>query len=219
MSEDSFPKAYKDGIKEFFGREFKVSPDVLIPRPETETMIEMVLSLAGRSYLPGVKVPSSVLPERSRILEVGTGSGCVAISLALELLSAEVVASDVSSEALAIARENAEGFGAKVKFVQSDLLKNVEGSFDVIVANLPYVDRSWNWISGVGHEPELALYAKNGGLELIFKLIEQAKDRTKYLILEADPCQHEKIISRAEAGGFKFLRVSGFQLLFIFGER
>ena len=72
MNED-YPKAYKDGKAEFYGREFMVSPDVLIPRPETETMVEMVLSLAGKAYLPGVKAPERKLPKNPKILDVGRG--------------------------------------------------------------------------------------------------------------------------------------------------
>ena len=219
MNEGSWPKAYKDGAQEFFGREFLVSPDVLIPRPETEAMVEMVLSLAGKEYLPGVAVPDSVLPEKPRILDVGTGSGCVAVTLKLELPEAEVSACDISLPALEVAEKNARRLKAEVEFMKSDLLSAVGkcDKFDVIVANLPYVDRSWPWISGVECEPDLALYAEDGGLELIFRLLEQAAGRTKYLILEADPYQHKKIVSFAEKRDYKLIRKSGFQLLFVFG--
>ena len=222
MSEDLLPRAYREGRAEFFGREFLVTRDVLIPRPETEAMVEMVMSLAGKPYLPGVAVPASVLPERPRILEGGTGSGCVAVSLKLELPEARVAACDVSEKALKVAAKNAEKFGVLgeetgVEFVKSDLLSAVGkcDKFDVIVANLPYVDRGWPWLSGIEDEPEIALYAGDGGLELIFRLLEQARGRTKYLILEADPCQHERIVSFAEKRDYKLMRKSGFQLLFV----
>ena len=215
MSEDSFPKAYKDGFKEFFGREFKVSPDVLIPRPETETMVEMVLSLAGKSYLPGVKVPESVLSKHPKILDVGTGSGCVAISLKLEIPEAEVYALDISKPALKVAEENAKRLKAKVNFFESDLLSNVpkDETFDVIVANLPYVDKTWPWIKSIEHEPEVALYAGDGGLELILKLLKQVQDRTKYLILEADPVQHDRIRIESQENQFKVLKTNNYQIL------
>ena len=223
MKESKKPKAYTEGRAEFYGREFLVTPDVLIPRPETEAMVDMVLSLAGKSYLPGVAVPDAVLPANPRILDVGTGSGCVAVTLKLELPGAEVTACDVSERALKVAMENAEKLGVGggetgVKFVKSDLLSALKkrDEFDAIVANLPYVDRSWPWLSGIEDEPEIALYAGDGGLELIFRLLEQARGRTKYLILEADPCQHEKIVSFAEKRDYKLLRINGFQLLFVF---
>ena len=214
MNEGSWPKAYKDGVQEFFGREFLVSPDVLIPRPETEAMVEMVLSLAGKEYLSGVAVPERVLPERPRILEVGTGSGCVAVTLKLELSEAEVFACDVSLPALKVARENAKRWGALVEFEKSDLLEKYEGEkFDVIVANLPYVDRSWPWLQNLEFEPDLALYAEDGGLEIIFRLLKQAQNRANYLIIEADPCQHEKIKEEIKKYKYEVIKINNYQLL------
>lgn len=211
---EGLPKAYREGRAEFFGREFAVTPDVLIPRPETETAVEMVMSLAGKPYLSGLKVGESKLPKNARILDVGTGSGVIAVTLKLELPEAEVVAVDISEEALKVAEENARRLGAEVEFVQSDLLESVSGNFDVIVANLPYVDRDWEWLdSSLRFEPEEALYAKDEGLEIIFRLLEQVKDRTKYLILEADPVQHGRIMEKC-----KVVRVNGYQLLAVFGE-
>ena len=223
MNEDLLPRAYKTGAQEFFGREFLVNPDVLIPRPETEAMVEMVLSLAGKSYLTGVVVPPAVLPKCPRILEVGTGSGCVAVTLKLEMPEAEIFACDVSEKALKVAVKNAEKFGVLdgktgVKFAKSDLLSAYEKrdenepDFDVIVANLPYVDRSWPWITGVGSEPEIALYAGDGGLELIFKLLKQVRNRTKYLIIEADPVQHDRIAEEIKNCGYELVKISGYQL-------
>ena len=220
MKESKKPKAYQDGFVEFYGLKFLVTPDVLIPRPETEAAVDLILSLAGVPYLSGVSVPPSVLPERPRILDVGTGRGCIAVTVKKKLPEASVFTCDVSTKALEVARKNAEKNGVEVEFLESDLLENVSGKFDVVVANLPYVSRDWEWLDkeALGYEPDLALYAGDGGLEIIFRLLEQARNRTKYLILEADPCQHEKITSRAKSQGYKLLKVSGFQLLFIFGE-
>ena len=201
----------------FYGRDFDITPDVLIPRPETEMMVDAVLNLAGKSYLPGVKPAPMVLPRNPRILDVGTGSGCVAISLALELSEAAVTACDVSKKALMVAKKNAKNLGAKIEFVESDLLSDVLGDFDVIVANLPYVDADWDWIDkkALSREPAIALYAGEGGLALIKKLIGQAaKRKTKYLILEADPCQHEKVIQYARNYNYSLLETRGFCLVF-----
>lgn len=220
MSEN-WPEAYKKGYQDFYGRDFLVSPDVLIPRPETETIIDKVKLLAGQSYLPGIKAPARKLPENPLILDVGTGSSCVAVTLKLEIPEAEVIGLDISSKALHIARENAEKLGANVDFVQSDLLDNYHGGTpDVIVANLPYVDRDWEWLDkeALDAEPELALYAPDRGLSLIFKLINQAKilwknsKDKKWLILEADPCQHEEIIKYATERGISHVKTSGFIL-------
>ncbi|MBQ7802428.1 peptide chain release factor N(5)-glutamine methyltransferase [Candidatus Saccharibacteria bacterium] len=235
MSEDSLPKAYKLGKAEFFGREFIVSPDVLIPRPETETAVEIVLSLAGKSYLPSVKVGPSKLPENPRILDVGTGSGCIAETIKLELPEANVTALDVSEKALEIAKKNAKNLGlldekTGVKFEKSDLLKIYQSaeqnseSFDVIVANLPYVSREWDWLeapesAGIKFEPELALFAEEDGLALIYRLLEEInelsrkKPFTKFLILEADPIQHRDIVAMAKSRGFSLLEIRGFQIL------
>ncbi len=207
------PKAYIDGVVNFYGRDFLVNSSVLIPRPETEAAVDLVLSLAGRTYLPGVVVPAAVLPEKPRILDVGTGSGCIGITLSLELEDAVVKIVDISAEALAVAEKNSKRLGGNVEIIKSDLLGSVSGDFDVIVANLPYVDKNWAWLDkkALSFEPSLALYAEDGGLEIIFRLLEQAVARTKYLIIEADPSQHERIIKKAV--GFCCLRTSGFQLL------
>ena len=200
---------------DFYGREFVVNPDVLIPRPETELMVDMVLSLAGKSYLPGVKPGKAVLPEDMTILDVGTGSGCVAVSLKLELPQATVVASDVSEKALAVARENARRLGAGVEFVQADLLDRIVAQPDIVVANLPYVDENWEWIDkeALGKEPSLALYAEGGGLALIKRLIGQVTERgIRHLVLEADPCQHERIAMYAEEKGLMINQTRGFIL-------
>ena len=151
------PLAYIFGTKEFYGRNFRVTRDTLIPRPETEALIDLAKTLNAQ-----------------KILDVGTGSGCIAITLALEMPQTEIEAVDISPKALEIAQENAKNLGAKVKFYQSDLLENTE-KYDIIVANLPYVDKNWDWLGPeLDYEPETALYADDGGLELIKKLINQA---------------------------------------------
>ena len=204
-------------LADFYGRDFIITPDVLIPRPETEMMVDAVLNLAGKAYLPGTKPSARVLPKNPRILDVGTGSGCVAASLALELPEAHVAACDVSEEALKVAKENAKTLGAKIKFVKSDLMNDISGDYDVVVANLPYVDEDWDWIDreALSKEPAIALYAEDGGLALIKKLINQvAKREVKYLILEADPCQHERIITYAANNNYSLFETRGFVLIF-----
>ena len=200
---------------DFYGREFIITPDVLIPRPETEMIVDAVLNLAGKAYLPGVKPAPRVLPKNPRILDVGTGSGCIATSLALELPEARVSACDISEKALDVAQKNAAKLGAKVEFLKSDLMNDVDGDFDVVVANLPYVDEDWNWIDkeALAREPAIALYAKDGGLALIKKLISQAtKRKVPYLILEADPCQHRQAIECADVCDYRLFKIHGFCL-------
>lgn len=206
---DGVPLAYMLREKEFYGRMFRVTPEVLVPRPETETLIDLAKELD--------------LSARPQFLEVGTGSGCIAVTLALEFPQAFVVATDVSDDALLVAEANDESYEGRVEFYQGDLLRDLpEGvaGFDVLVANLPYVDSEWEWLDkkSLSYEPELALYAEDGGLALYKELIRQLKERgrefSRYAIFEADPCQHEDLIRFAEENGLKHLKTQGFGLVF-----
>ena len=199
----------------FYGREFRVNPDVLIPRPETEMVVDTVLNLVGKPYLPGVRPSEARLPRDLTVLDVGTGSGCIAVTLKLELPEAHVVASDVSEKVLAVAKENAERLGAEVEFMQADLLDDAIITPDLVVANLPYVDKNWDWIDkkALSKEPSLALYAEDGGLAIIKRLIDQVTERgIKHLILEADPSQHQRIIDYADKKGLTLGETRGFAL-------
>ncbi len=198
----------------FYGREFLVNEDVLIPRPETEQLVDMVLTLAGKPYLPGMKAPKRILPAHPKILDVGTGSGCIAITLKKELPEANITATDISEKALKIAQKNAETLDAPLTFIISHLLENVKFTPDVIVANLPYVDENWDWLDkeALAKEPSIALYAEDGGLKLIKEFIDTAT--TKHLILEADPCQHQAIINYAKKKGLSHRETRGFILYF-----
>ncbi|MBO4855479.1 peptide chain release factor N(5)-glutamine methyltransferase [Candidatus Saccharibacteria bacterium] len=184
------PLAYITGVKDFYGRQFIVTPDVLIPRPETEVLIEI-----AKGFKP------------TKILDVGTGSGCIAITLAKELPNAQITGVDISEKALKIAQNNAQKYHAKVNFRQSDLLNGLENTekFDLIIANLPYVDRDWGWLGlELQFEPKTALFAEDGGLELIKKLIQQAPEHLEQggcLLLEADKTQHQKIVDFAVKTG------------------
>ncbi len=207
-------KSPSSRFQDFYGRDFWVTKDTLIPRPETEQLIDAVLNLAGKPYLPGVKPSKRVLPEAPTILDVGTGSGCIAITLALELPEAKVYASDISKKALKVAQKNAANLGAPISFIIAYLLKKVKFTPDVIVANLPYVDPDWDWLDkeALSREPALALYTEDHGLALIKELIDTAS--SKYLILEADPCQHAEIISYAQQQSYTLIDTRGFILSF-----
>lgn len=196
------PLAYIRGSQEFYGREFMVTPDVLIPRPDTEVLIEMI---------NGPAKPGSLL------LDVGTGSGAIAITAALENPNLVVEACDVSPAALKIAMHNAKKLGAKIKFFESNLLAGTTKQYDIVVANLPYVSRVWQRSAETNAEPDLALFANNDGLELIYELIKQAPVRTAQsgqLILEADPRQHSAIEKAAHQSGFRLVAAKGFGLAF-----
>jgi release factor glutamine methyltransferase len=161
------PLAYILGVAPFCGREFQVNPNVLIPRNETEELVEHLLSWLKANNR-----------NNGRVLDVGTGSGCVAITLKKERPSLSVVATDISPEALAVARANAATHEADITFYQSDLLTNLPNEqFDLIVANLPYIPSGElaNISPEVTNfEPVLALDGGGDGLALIRKLLTQA---------------------------------------------
>lgn len=155
------PIAYLVGSREFYGRDFAVSPAVLIPRPETE----LIVDLAKARVAP------------ARIVDLGTGSGCLAITLALELPQAEVTAVDRSPEALAVARGNAERLVARVRFLESDWFDAVAGErFDLIVSNPPYVADGDPHLSAgdLRFEPALALSCGADGLDAIRRIVAEA---------------------------------------------
>ena len=154
------------GTVEFCGHTFRCDKRALVPRPETEQLIELLIS----QFKPETAF--------SRMVDVGTGSGVIALTLAAEFPKAEIVGADISEDALMLARENAERLGLvdRVRFLRSNLLADVQPGFDLIVANLPYVsteDRQ-NLSREVLHDPEVALFAGARGDELVRQLIAQA---------------------------------------------
>ena len=197
------PIAYIIGWKEFYGRQFEVTPDVLIPRPETESIIELVKRLD--------------IPDGTAAVDIGTGSGCIAITLKLEVPSLQIHASDISEPALKIARQNSKNLGADITFHQSDLLQSLTSNlYPLIIANLPYVDTSWQ-TRGIDFEPPVSLYASEGGLALIKKLIKKAVGIQKagnWLVLEADPRQHGEIIAHANTYAYTHVFTEGYCIAF-----
>jgi len=209
------PIAYILGKKEFYGRDFTTTPDVLIPRPETENLIESVLEITKKLNANNSQKEKS--SQSLKLLDIGTGSGAIAITLALELPNVQVFASDISEEALSVAAQNATDLGAKIEFAKSNLLQNIcNKKFDIITANLPYVAREWKTSPETSHEPEIALFAGKNGLELIEKLIKQAPNSLKsngFLVLELDPCQIETTKEIASEFGFSTVEEKPFTLV------
>ena len=204
---DRVPVAYIIGHKEFYGRLFQVTTATLIPRPESETMIDLLKELV--QHTP----PRLLGAPRLRLVDVGTGSGCIGITAKLELPELDVTLADISRHALMVATKNSQTLQADVAILQSDLLTGYPLQPDFILANLPYVDRDWNTPPELEHEPELALFAEDNGLQLIKKLIKQADPQlTKggYLLLEADTTQLDTITQFAAAYNFKEVERRGF---------
>jgi len=176
------------GTVEFCGETFLCDKRALVPRPETEQLVELV--------------ESRIEKREARIVDVGTGSGVIALSLAKKFPEAQIFAVDISADALGLARENAVrlNLNERVQFLRSDLLKNVEGFFDLIVANLPYIaaqDRR-TLSREVLSDPEVALFSGARGDELVRELIEQAPARLRpggLLALEIGLGQGEALLS------------------------
>jgi len=176
------PTGYIIGYREFWNLDMEVGPGVLVPRPETEFLVEEALSRLSPADpgQRGVTEPAGAAPPaHARIADVGTGSGCVSVALARWLPGSVIVAIDTSDEALAVARRNAERHGVtgRVRFVRADLLAGVEGPFDAIVSNPPYVPVAD--IAGLqpevrDHEPPQALAGGDDGLDVIRRLVPEA---------------------------------------------
>jgi release factor glutamine methyltransferase len=192
------PVQYIRGRTEFYGREFSVDSRVLIPRPETELVVEEAL----RRISP-----------TARVIDVCTGSGCIASTIALERTGLQMFACDLSVGALIVAQQNARSLGAKVRFTAGDVLSHVGGRFDVITANPPYVPaahveglqtevRSW--------EPTMALTPGKSGTEVIERLFAQALPLITdegFLIFEIGYSQSEEVAAIGRAAGWKIIDI------------
>ncbi|MBI3963920.1 MAG: peptide chain release factor N(5)-glutamine methyltransferase [Candidatus Kerfeldbacteria bacterium] len=188
------PVAYLTGVKEFYGREFLVTPEVLIPRPATETLVDAVRNATPPTYA-------------GSILDVGTGSGNIAITLALERPRVQVTATDSSTAALTVARANAIRLGAHVPFLQSDLLRHEALSTpDILVANLPYLPQEVptypEEIAAHRYEPASALYGGGtqgeGLIEELVRSLAQRGWRPSLVLLEIDPRQETHLTELAK---------------------
>jgi release factor glutamine methyltransferase len=221
------PVQYLTGKQEFWGLEFEVTPDVLIPRPETEHVMEVALARLGERGLK-IHMDTGAPREKLRVADVGTGSGCLAVALAWELPHAEVFATDISAPALEIARRNAarHNVADRIHFLQSDLLAGLAQTdpsgvvarhavpaqtqkapqFDLIVSNPPYIAR--NEAAHLqhevrDHEPHAALFGGPTGVEMYQRLIDQARDLLRdrgILVLELghDSAEHVRKIFDAQ---------------------
>jgi release factor glutamine methyltransferase len=195
------PVAFITGHREFWGLDFEVSRDVLIPRPETELIVQSVCE--RRPERTGVR----------RIVDVGTGSGCLAVSLAHEFPSARVLATDISEAAIAVARRNAaQHVDGRVAFVRSDLLEAVSGPVDVIVSNPPYVPSGVSLAQDiVRFEPAVALYSGEDGMTSLERLISSAGSRLAsggLFVVEFGFGQDEQVQAIARAAGWRDVSIA-----------
>lgn len=199
------PVAYITGSKEFWGMPFAVNRAVLIPRPDTETLVEAVLEIA-------LKNPSA---ENLSILEIGTGSGALACALASELKNCRITATDISAAALAVARSNAAvlGLAERITFVHSDLFEAIDNRFAIIAANLPYVTsvEYENLAREIrDYEPKLALWGGSDGLSIIGRLLGTARDFLLphgKLALEIGANQGKALTRLLQANGYTKMQI------------
>ncbi|MCE0522981.1 MAG: peptide chain release factor N(5)-glutamine methyltransferase [Methylacidiphilales bacterium] len=190
------PLEYLLGATTFAGHRVLVTPDVLIPRPETEILLEEAIKLIDPEGLP--------------VLDVGTGSGILALALAKKFPRLEIIATDISPAALAVARRNGEGAG-KIRFLESDLMEepSLPEHFQMIIANLPYIPsgRIAGLMREVRHEPGLALDGGADGLDLVRRLITQSAGRTRYLALELGDGQTGEAKTLCLGAGYALIRI------------
>ncbi len=172
---DNYPLQYIIGDVNFYGRKFIVNENVLIPRFETEELIEKTL----------IKIKEVFADDNIAILDIGTGSGAIGITLKAILPNSHVTCSDISKSALNVAKINAENLNQEIAFIQSDIFEKIESKFDLIISNPPYIDKEEEIEAQVfKHEPHLALFAKEKGTAMYRQILSEAKRylKERYLL-------------------------------------
>ena len=196
---EDVPLSHLVGFEYFYDRKYKVTKDVLSPRMETEELIYKVIEYVKASN-----------KNKFKILDLCTGSGIIAITLKKELdqFSIDIAASDVSEEAIEVAKENAQSHDATIKFIKSDIFNNIDDRFDIIVSNPPYIDRKDEVTmkdNVLKYDPHLALFAEEEGMYFYRKIIEQANDylnENGVMFFEIGYDQKDKIIKLADINGY-----------------
>ncbi len=201
------PMAYILGHKEFYGRNFIIEKSVLVPRPESEDVVELALLLAHKD-------------KPLQVLDLGTGSGCLGITIQLERPKWRVTLSDIDAVALGIAHKNARKFQIdnKVSYRRQDLLHSDTSPYDLVVANLPYVPSSIQSKPDLQAEPKIALFSGRDGLShyrSLFSLLQRRKHHPLFLITESLTNQHQQIENLAKPAGYTLKRTLGLAQLFI----
>lgn len=207
------PLAYIREKTEFYGREFFVDKRVLEPRPESETMIDILKNLAKTN-------------DRLEIIDVGTGSGALAITAKLELPNAQVVATDIDPSCLQVAEKNAAKHQVAIQFAQGDLLEPISNTLPgitvITLANLPYVPENYQINPAAMQEPRLAIFGGADGLDPYRKLFEQAAgfaEQPRYILTESLPPQHRELVFVAARHGFRQLQENDFVQVFQGGHQ
>lgn len=188
------PLEYILGKASFYGKEFNVDSRVLIPRPETEILVDKAVELARE------------LPKNAHIVEIGCGSGIISIMLSLLLPEAKLTAVDISMDALNVSKQNAQKHGVdkNITFIESSYLDNVEGNIDMIVSNPPYIANDESLGIGLSYEPSLALYGGSRGNEMLCHIVDLFQERkAKALACEMGYDQREPMRLCAQSKGLE----------------
>lgn len=202
------PLAQIRGKTEFYGREFIVSEDVLEPRPESETMIELLKGLQ--------------LPDHPHIVDIGSGSGALGITAKLETPNAVVTLLDIDPRALTVSEANAKKHHTNTPCIESDLLANAPARIDAILANLPYVPDDYHINEAASHEPRIAIFGGPDGLDVYRRLFEQLQSMSKaprYILTESLPFQHADVKAIAMHAGYHMIESEDFIQVFASPDR
>lgn len=215
------PLAYVRRKTEFYGREFVITPAVLEPRPESETMIDLLRELATTGMLDIFKSKNDGIEAKTMYLaDVGTGSGALGITAKLELSGTFQVAVDlldIDPNAMKVAKINVDKYTTDVVVLMSDLLTQTKQYYDILLCNLPYVPDDYEINKAARHEPSIALFGGPDGLDLyrkLFKHIATLPKRPLYILSESLPAQHSRLNLIAEAVGYELVKSDDFIQVF-----
>ncbi|MEK7152694.1 MAG: HemK/PrmC family methyltransferase [Patescibacteria group bacterium] len=203
--EEHIPLAYIRGKVVFYGRYFTVNTHVLVPRPETEAMIDLLKKLS--------------LPTRPRVADIGSGSGCIGITAALEIPGANVFLYDIDSATCTIAKRNARDHNVRIHIAQQNVLAGCSEQFDVILANLPYVPDGYEINTAATFEPELALFAGSDGLDVyrtFWQQIHALNTKPQYILIESLTQQHQELSKLALEAGYSLTTADNLVQLFTY---
>lgn len=209
------PLAYVRGRTEFYGRDFVITPAVLEPRPESETMIDLFKAL------PIIKAKTGVQAKKGSktiyVADVGTGSGALGITAALEAPNCHVDLLDVDPKALKVAKTNVEKFTLNIKCLRSDLLEQSADDYDVLLCNLPYVPDNFQINRAATREPGTAIFGGPDGLDLyrrLFNDLKNNRNKPLYILIEALPGQHSSLALIAAQNDYKLAQKDDFIQVF-----
>ena len=217
------PLAYIRSRTQFYDREFYISKQVLEPRPESETMITLLKDLLYHKPLVYRVPPCRVARAGScKVIDLGTGSGALAITTKLEMPKIEVTATDIDPKCLKVARQNAHKYSVKIKFLRGDLLLplkpwTLDSGLWTILANLPYVPDNFHINQAAAMEPRLAIFGGRDGLNVYHRLfiqLQPLKTQPRFILTESMPPQHKKLAQIARSSGFKLKTTEDFIQLF-----